>query len=71
MNLKRLRFWLLGVKITIPLVGITWAFMYDWATATQHDPSASNWLVVLIGFCILAVSIFGMDKLYQKYKDRV
>jgi hypothetical protein len=44
--------------------------MTDVALATHHDASSFDWIVGLVGFFILGGSIFGGEKLYQKYKDR-
>jgi hypothetical protein len=70
MNSTRFRCWIVGVKVTAVLVGLLWAVMTDVALATHHDASSFDWIVGLVGFFILGGSIFGGEKLYQKYKDR-
>ena len=66
MNSTRFRYWFLSVTITIAVVGV----MTEWAIATHHDTSSFYWIVGLIGIFVFVGSIFGGEKLYQKYKDK-
>jgi thiol:disulfide interchange protein len=69
MNPTRVRYWIAAVKITVIIFGLIWAMAYDWAIASHHDASSSYWIAGLISIFVLVGSIFGMEKLYQKYRD--
>lgn len=66
MNFTRLRCWFFSVPITIGVVGV----MIEWALYTNHGTTPFYVFVGIIGFFVFVGSIFGGEKLYQKYKDK-
>ncbi len=67
MNSTRFRCWFLSVPITIVVVG----YMVALAMVTGHDTSSIYAIIGLIGFFVLVGGIFGGEKFYQKYKDKL
>lgn len=66
MNFKRFQYWFLSAPITLGVVAV----MIEWAMYTHHDTSSFYVIVGLVGIFVLIGSVFGGEKLYQKYKEK-